>query len=161
MNVKIRKPFDGEYKVTFKFGAAPHWYVNRIGFPHSGIDYDLPVGTPVFACDDGVVVEIDYHPTGWGHFVRISHKWGISHYAHLKNAPVTIGELVDSDSLIGLSGRSGWVTGPHLHFGIKVAGVPALEMKGWVDPTPYFVGHEAVDLITCPQCGFVFPIVGK
>ena len=160
MNVKIRKPFDGEYRVTFKFGEAPKWYIDRIGYPHNGIDYALPKGTPVYSCEEGVVCQIGYHPSGWGHFVRISHRWGISHYAHLSAITVKVGDHVDNDLPIALSGASGWATGPHLHFGVKVAGVSAEEMNGWTDPTPYFVGQEAVELLTCPNCGFSFPVVG-
>lgn len=161
MELKINKPFDGDFPVTFEFGADPEWYVSKIGYPHNGVDNALPEGTLVFACDEGTVIRKDYHPRGWGKFVRVQHDWGISHYAHLKEHMVEVGEKVNSDIPVGVSGKTGWVTGPHLHFGIKVFGVENPEMKHWVDPVPYFKGEDVVDSITCPYCGRVIVLEDK
>ena len=158
MDVKIRKPFDGDFAVTFKFGEAPQWYLDKIGYPHSGIDYALPTGTAVLSCDEGMVSRVDKHPLGWGNFVQVNHAWGVSHYAHLSAIKVKVGQQVKAGEQVGLSGATGYVTGAHLHFGIKVNGVPAEKTKGWTDPTPYFSGEAVCDVIKCPSCGTVFPV---
>lgn len=158
MDVKIRLPFDGNFLVTFRFGEAPDWYLEKIGYPHSGIDYGLPVGSAVLSCAEGVVSRADNHPLGWGHFVQVSHAWGISHYAHLSAIHVKVGQQVKAGERLGSSGQTGFAKGAHLHFGIKVNGVPAEKTKGWTDPAPYFEGKAACDVIKCPNCGTVFPV---
>ena len=157
MKISIRKPFDGDFKVTFKFGEAPQWYLDAIGYPHNGTDFALPGMTAVLACDDGVVEQVDFHPLGWGVFVRIRHSWGMSHYAHLTRAQVNIGQEVKQAQQIALSGHTGFTIGPHLHFGIKVDGVLNPEMKDWVNPEDYLDREVAPEVIKCPNCGFCFP----
>ena len=169
MQLKIRRPFEGDYPVSFAFGQAPDWYVSKAGYPHNGVDYPLPNGTPVVACDRGTVSEVDNHPSGWGKFVRIQHTWGMSHYAHLAEVEVKIGQEVNTGDKIGKSDTTGWATGAHLHFGIKVNGVQNREMKDWVDPLPYFVPQEVMTanepklhnektVVRCPTCKAVFTI---
>ncbi len=51
--LKIRKPFNGEYRISFKFGENPGWYVKRFGYPHNGVDYATPVGVVIRASDKG------------------------------------------------------------------------------------------------------------
>jgi murein DD-endopeptidase MepM/ murein hydrolase activator NlpD len=52
--------------------------------------------------------------------VEVSHKWGISLYAHLSEVKVSVGQKIRSGQKIALSGQSGLVTGPHLHLGIRL-----------------------------------------
>ena len=124
------------------------------------MDFALPKGTEVLNVDQGVVCQVDYHPSGWGKFVRVSHPWGISHYAHLSSVGVKVNEMVAAGQALGLSGDTGFTRGFHLHFGVKVIGVTDSGMKDWTDPTPYFEGHEAVETIRCPVCGAIFPVAG-
>ncbi|MDL2313852.1 M23 family metallopeptidase [Desulfovibrio sp. OttesenSCG-928-C14] len=89
---------------------------------HKGVDFRSPMGGEVKACADGWVVlaEEQYFS---GNVVIIDHGLGVySLYAHLNEFVVFSGDFVQAGELIGLSGKTGRVTGPHLHFGLTVQG---------------------------------------
>jgi len=91
---------------------------------HSGIDLAVAAGTPVHATLAGTCQVID-DTTGYGLHVIISHVQGLSSlYAHLESVAVTTGERVAAGQVIGRVGSTGNSTGPHLHFEIRVDGVP-------------------------------------
>lgn len=131
---KIRKPFIGDYPVSFKFGEAPKWYTDITGYPHNGVDFALPVGKPVLACDGGQVVWADQACDGRGLSVHLIHDWGLSVYWHLSELCAKFDCVLKKGDTLGLSGASGWATGPHLHFGIKIKGHEVPGMRGWCDP---------------------------
>lgn len=169
MDVKYRRPFDGDYPISFSFGQSPDWYLKQAGYPHNGVDYPLPDGTPIYACDRGTVIEVGNTPSGWGQYVRVEHEWGMSHYAHLSEINVKQAQVVGTWHKIGLSGHSGWATGPHLHFGVKLNGHQDNEMHNWADPAPRFVPVEVVSgqspqlyteetVVRCPICNACFAI---
>jgi len=83
-----------------------------------------PIGTPIYAANDGVIVlSKDRYYAGGS--VIIDHGEGIySVYYHLSSTPLVAGTKVKQGDEIGLSGNSGRVTGPHLHFGIMLQGAP-------------------------------------
>jgi len=115
----------------------------RWGYPgHNGIDFRAAVGTPVIACDDGVVELTGEDPDGFGFYVRVRHPWGLSFYAHLSQKFRT--DSVVREQAIGLSGDSGFRTAPHLHFGVKVWQAPCPGYRQWSDPTLFL--HEQ------PEC---------
>jgi murein DD-endopeptidase MepM/ murein hydrolase activator NlpD len=90
--------------------------------PHSGVDLKAPAGSPVKATNRGIVALVAEHFFS-GKSIVIDHGGGIfSMYFHLSHISVGVGELVEKGELIGLSGCSGRVTGPHLHFGIRLNG---------------------------------------
>ena len=90
--------------------------------PHSGVDLKALAGTPVRACNRGIVALVAEHFFS-GKSIFIDHGGGIfSMYFHLSHVSVQTDELVEKGDLIGLSGSSGRVTGPHLHFGIRLNG---------------------------------------
>lgn len=99
---------------------------------HEGIDFVAPVGTPIVAAADGVVVLAEYHPE-FGNVVDIDHGDGLtSRYAHLSRMDVAPGRLVRRGDGIGAVGNTGRSTGPHLHFEVRMLGVaqnPALFLK--------------------------------
>jgi len=138
MEVKIIKPFKGEFPISQKFGEAGEWYVKIVGYPHKGMDFAMPTGTPVLACDDGVLSYADNVPDSDGLGINISHEWGLSQYWHLSKLAVKYQEKVVKGQKIAESGATGWATGPHLHFGIKVNGQGLPNMRGWCDPSPFF-----------------------
>lgn len=91
---------------------------------HRGVDIPLPVGTPVRAMGPGRVYEAG-RLRGYGLAVVIDHGRGIySLYAHLSEASVKRGEEVRGQQVIGRSGATGNVTGPHLHFEVWRSGQP-------------------------------------
>ena len=90
--------------------------------PHSGVDLRAPAGTPVKVTNRGVVVLTANHFFS-GKSIIIDHGGGIhSMYFHLSRISVKVGDVMEKGELIGLTGSSGRVTGPHLHFGIRLDG---------------------------------------
>ena len=134
MKPKILWPVRGKYPITFRFGEAPLWYTRVFGYPHNGVDIGCPVGTPILGCDDGEVVFSDDIPDWDGKGMILKHKWGMSLYWHLSRLIAGLGHRVERGAVMAHSGRTGFVTGPHLHFGIKIFGVENPEMRNWVDP---------------------------
>ena len=109
-------------KITSAFGNA-RTFNGELKSYHSGTDYRAAVGTAVRAANDGVVViaKDRYYAGG---SVVIDHGGGIySQYYHLSEIKVTLGDHVRKGDEIALSGESGRVSGPHLHFGIAINGV--------------------------------------
>ncbi len=100
---------------------------------HSGIDYAVARGSPVRASQDGVVIKVGYAIQGerwssYGMRVIIQHSWHeVSVYAHLDDArslPVKEGSQVHRGQTIGFVGMTGFTSGPHLHFEIRLDNVP-------------------------------------
>jgi murein DD-endopeptidase MepM/ murein hydrolase activator NlpD len=90
---------------------------------HPGLDLEAHTGTPVVAAGAGVVVKAG-HASGYGRMVVLDHGDGLeTRYAHLSRIVVHRGEQVEAGQLIGKSGATGHVTGPHLHFEVRVRGV--------------------------------------
>lgn len=89
---------------------------------HNGVDIGAPLGTKILAAAEGTVINTGnqdkYCPHGaYGKFVVIKHTNGLTTlYGHMSRTIVTIGQHVDAGELIGFVGRTGWATGPHLHF---------------------------------------------
>jgi murein DD-endopeptidase MepM/ murein hydrolase activator NlpD len=89
---------------------------------HTGIDYPAPMGTPVVAARDGVVSAVG-PLAGYGNVVELSHGQGVSTlYAHLSQILVEPGRRVTRGTTVGLVGRTGDATGPHLHFELRLRG---------------------------------------
>jgi murein DD-endopeptidase MepM/ murein hydrolase activator NlpD len=87
--------------------------------PHGGTDYPVPAGTPVLAACDGVVALVgdQFFP---GRIVVVDHGGGLfTSYIHLSKPLVKPGAAVRRGATIGLSGATGRVNGPHLHFGVR------------------------------------------
>jgi len=98
--------------------------------PHLGLDVAVPVGTPVAAAASGTVslAEPDLYFTGGT--VIVDHGAGVQTlYAHLSEVRVHPGQRVSAGDVIALSGKTGRVTGPHLHFGLAWYGLQ-------LDPAP-------------------------
>jgi murein DD-endopeptidase MepM/ murein hydrolase activator NlpD len=83
---------------------------------HNGIDIGVPSGTPVAAAMEGSVSEASYSPI-MGNYVMLRHSGGWQTlYAHLSSITVKKGQYVARGNRVGLSGNTGYSTGPHLHF---------------------------------------------
>lgn len=89
---------------------------------HNGLDFRSPKGTPIYATNSGIVraaKNLFYS----GNAVIIDHGTGIfTIYAHLSEIKTAAGQRVDKGQMIGLTGATGRVSGPHLHWGIKING---------------------------------------
>ena len=90
---------------------------------HLGTDFAATTGTPARTVGDGVV-EFAGVQNGYGNVVFIKHDNNHETvYAHLSKINVRVGEKVSQGQTIGLVGSTGWATGPHLHFEVRVNGV--------------------------------------
>lgn len=118
-------------RVSSDFGTRYH-PVRRVKHRHTGIDLVAPSGAPVRAVAQGVVNSIGYERRGFGRYIVIAHRHDSETiYAHLSATArgLRVGETVTAGRVIGAVGKSGMVTGPHLHFELRRQGVPA-------DPRP-------------------------
>ncbi len=90
---------------------------------HDGIDYAANAGTPVYSAWEGVVVFAGWDNTGYGNYVIVEHSNGYrTGYAHLSEIVVSCGETVNAGQLLGAVGSTGYSTGNHLHFNIRING---------------------------------------
>ena len=113
------KPLDSF--ITSDFGRA-RIFNEQVASYHSGTDFRAAIGTKIKAANSGIVrLAKDRYYAGLS--VIIDHGYGIySQYYHLSKLSVKVGEKVKKGQIIGLSGASGRVSGPHLHFGIFAGG---------------------------------------
>lgn len=132
-------PCDKAARVTQEFGENPAWY-EKFGIPaHNGRDFALPVGSALYAVDEGRVIEVNNDVNGYGLYVKVDHDWGETIYAHMSRQLVKTGDAVGAGQRLGLSGNTGNSTGPHLHFGVRVKPYSRTEgWLGWTDPKPFF-----------------------
>ncbi len=92
---------------------------------HSGVDIANPSEPPIYAADAGSVIHAGWDNTGYGNMVMIDHGNGFTTlYGHLSQIWVTVGQTVNKGDAIGREGSTGHSTGPHLHFEIRIHGVP-------------------------------------
>ncbi|TME54057.1 MAG: hypothetical protein E6I58_13815 [Chloroflexi bacterium] len=110
--------------ITQPFGPSNVLLEPRLGqyaHFHTGIDLAAPLGTPVLAAADGIVVAVAHTSVGYGNYVMIAHGGGvITLYAHLLETDVNLGDRVTHGQRIGREGSTGLSTGPHLHFEVRV-----------------------------------------
>ena len=91
---------------------------------HEGMDFSAPTGTPVYATGDGRVRSADWN-SGYGNLIEIDHGYNyVTRYAHLSKMLVRPGQTVRRGDLIGHVGNTGKSTGSHLHYEVRLHGVP-------------------------------------
>jgi murein DD-endopeptidase MepM/ murein hydrolase activator NlpD len=96
---------------------------------HEGIDISNQVGTPIIAPADGIISDIG-NDLGLGKILVISHGFGmITRYAHLNKVLVRVGQKVKRGEKIAEIGTSGRTTGPHLHYEVRLDGIPVNPMR--------------------------------
>jgi len=114
-------PVDGRLLSPFGMRGDPF---SAEGEYHTGVDIHAPAGTPVKAAADGIVTMAEYSG-GYGKIVVISHGNGLdSRYAHLSKFDVIAGQEIRQGEILGRVGSTGRVTAPHLHYEVRVGGVP-------------------------------------
>lgn len=100
---------------------------------HTGIDLGGAVGTAIYAYKSGTVTFAGWG-SGYGLHIKIDHGNGMTtYYAHCSELFASVGQQVSEGQMIAKIGMTGYTTGPHLHFEVRLNGVP-------VNPYPYIVG---------------------
>lgn len=122
------RPVNGP--VTSTFGSRPDPFTGVVR-THSGIDIGASTGTPIKACRSGRVLTAGW-VNGYGNLVVLDHGGGMATaYGHQSQIAVSVGQQVSAGQVIGYVGSTGYSTGPHLHFEVRINGNP-------VDPMPYY-----------------------
>ena len=98
---------------------------------HTGMDFSCDPGNPIYATGDGTVILVESDFYGYGNHIEVDHGFGyVSRYSHLADMFAYVGQKVRRGDCIALSGKSGRVTGPHLHYEI-------LYRNDFVNPSAY------------------------
>jgi murein DD-endopeptidase MepM/ murein hydrolase activator NlpD len=123
-------PADARFRITSPFGERVHPVTGRTSF-HNGTDVGVPSGTPLFAAHQGAVKRRSRDSVS-GNYVILDHGLGIETvYCHMTEASVIEGTRVKRKETVGSSGATGRVTGPHLHYILRVREQPIdAEMLG-------------------------------
>jgi murein DD-endopeptidase MepM/ murein hydrolase activator NlpD len=117
--------------VTSPFGPRISKFTGKREF-HKGIDVSAPEGTPVYAPASGKIVYAG-RDGSYGLTIKISHNSNLlTRYAHLQSVDVKVGRKVERGEIIGRVGNTGRSTGPHLHYEVRLSGMP-------VDPRHYIL----------------------
>jgi len=114
---QLEIPVEGPYSSAF---GLKRFYNDQPRSPHSGLDIAAPEGTPIRAAATGTVTAVgDYFFNG--KTVIIDHGLGLSTmYCHMSEIDVVVGQTLSVGETIGLVGKTGRVTGPHLHWGVSL-----------------------------------------
>ena len=124
-------PDPAKYRLSSSFGYRTDPVYGRAA-RHTGVDFAMKPGNPIYSTGDGVVESVKFEFFGYGNQVVIDHGFGYkTRYAHLRNIGVVEGMKVKRGECIGESGNSGKSTGPHLHYEVIYKGSP-------VNPSNYY-----------------------
>lgn len=126
-------PVPGYSKITSNFGMRTH-PITGIYKLHTGVDIGAPLGAAFIASNNGIVVKAEYN-TAYGNMVIVDHGGGISTlYAHGSEILTSVGQTITKGTPILKVGSTGYSTGPHAHFEIRVNGE-------YVNPLDYMVSN--------------------
>lgn len=115
-------------RVTSSFNPRRIHPITRVPTPHKGVDFGIPIGTPIIAPSDGIVEHVAYQARGAGRYIKIKHGHITTVYMHLSRSLVKPGQRVRKGERIALSGNTGGSTGPHLHYEVHINGHPVNPM---------------------------------
>lgn len=115
----------------------------RWGALHAGIDIAGPIGTPIYAVSDGVVIEAG-PAAGYGALVKVRHTNGtVTLYGHVNTWTVSVGQPVMAGDQIATIGNRGFSTGPHLHLEVMPNGTDRIDPVPWLAQRGISVGGYA------------------
>jgi len=125
----LQWPTPGYYRITSPYGMRFH-PILKINKFHTGVDIAAPYGSNAVAAANGTVIYTGWRG-GYGHTIIVDHGGGMSTmYPHLSKYLVKVGDYVKRNQPVGKIGTSGWSTGPHIHFEVRINGEH-------VNPMPY------------------------
>ena len=122
-------PVPGYTRISSKYGMRTH-PITGVYKLHTGVDISAPMGANFIAANDGIVTKAGYN-SAYGNMVIIDHGGGVSTlYAHGSEILVQVGQTVKRGEVVLKVGSTGYSTGPHAHFEVRLNGVVT-------DPMPY------------------------
>ena len=128
-------PVPGYNKITSKFGMRTH-PITGVYKLHTGTDIGAPTGADFVASNKGIVIAAEYN-TAYGNYVMIDHGGGIQTlYAHGSQIVVSVGQEVSAGDVVLKIGSTGYATGPHAHFEVRINGTP-VEPLTYLQATGY------------------------
>lgn len=125
--------------ISQRFGEDPAWYKANVGTNgHNGLDFAVPVGTPVVAPMAGTITRVGADSAN-GNLVVMRSASGYTYwFVHLSRQVCSVGQTVTQGQTIAYSGNTGLSTGPHLHFGLYPPSPnTANGFRGAIDPFPF------------------------
>lgn len=126
---ELEWPVPGYTRITSKYAMRVHPITGQYKL-HTGVDIGAPEGANFVAANDGIVVKAERNPA-YGNMVIIDHGGGISTlYAHGSEILVQVGQTVKRGEAVLKVGSTGYSTGPHAHFEVRINGITT-------DPLPY------------------------
>lgn len=130
-------PLPGYYTITSQYGMRFH-PILKIYKKHTGLDIGAPTGAYIIAANDGVVTQSTYSYS-YGNFIMINHGGGVyTLYAHGSERLKEVGDIVERGEAIMKVGSTGWATGAHLHFEIRINGQT-------IDPYNYIISIQSAN----------------
>ncbi|MBO4816610.1 MAG: peptidoglycan DD-metalloendopeptidase family protein [Clostridia bacterium] len=119
----MKWPIAGHYNITSNYGMRVH-PITGVYKLHTGVDISASMGTEFTAIANGVVVKAEYN-SAYGNMVIIDHGGGVQTlYAHGSEIVAQLGQVVNAGDVILKVGSTGYSTGPHAHFEVRVNGNP-------------------------------------
>jgi murein DD-endopeptidase MepM/ murein hydrolase activator NlpD len=135
----FQMPVEGQ--ITSRFGQRRRYATSWPVYSHLGIDIAAKVGTEIRAANSGVVVQAGFFPIRGGASI-IDHGGGLSSlYFHQSRVGVEVGDFVERGGIIGQVGSTGVSTGPHLHWEVRLWGIPTNPIA-WFDLAVPRAPHE-------------------
>jgi len=111
--------------LSSEYGERVSPYTGEVGSIHQGVDIAHKLGAPIRATANGIVVLAAWTPGGYGKMIEIAHGYGFAtRYGHCSRLRAAAGQRVSRGDVIGYVGATGNATGPHLHYEIRLYGVP-------------------------------------
>jgi len=141
--IPSEKPVRTTASLQSSFGVRSDPFNGRAAM-HAGIDLSGPIGTPIYATADGVVLRAGWNVGGYGNLVELDHGKGIStRFGHMSAILVAAGQHVVRGQQIGRMGSTGRSTGSHLHYEVRIDGRP-------VNPIPFM---KSTDYLLAMKAG--------
>lgn len=129
--------------ITQDYGATEFAKYGYRGKWHNGVDFAASIGTPVLSAEKGTVIAVGnsdrYCNRGaYGKFIVVEHENNLTTlYAHLSLQIIKKGDTIERGGLIGYSGKTGYATGPHLHFSVYASQTFRIGPSMMCGPLPY------------------------
>jgi len=114
-------PIPGYYEISSPYGWRTHPITKKKSL-HTGTDFPAPTGTKIVAAGNGEVIMASWYGA-YGNAIIVDHGGGYTTlYGHCSKLAVKVGDMVKAGDVVGYVGSTGWSTGPHLHFEVRING---------------------------------------